>query len=73
MLHAWVEKVRPLYHGIDINTTNIDEKYADAVAANHWSLLRFKHMINLRQAALDEARKTWADYIFVSCYWHEEN
>ena len=67
MLHTWVENVRPLYHGIDINTTNIDDKYVDADSANHWSTMRFKRLIDLRQAALDEARKLWADYIFVSC------
>jgi collagen beta-1,O-galactosyltransferase len=67
VLHTWVENVRPLYHGIDINTTNIDDKYVDADSANHWSTMRFKRLIDLRQAALDEARKLWADYIFVSC------
>ena len=66
VLHTWVDKVRFLYHGIDINTTNIKDAYEDAGAANHWSPMRFKRLIDLRQKALDEARRLWADYIFVS-------
>ena len=66
MLHAWVDKVRLLYHGIDINTTNIKEAYEDAEGPNHWSTMRFKRLVDLRQEALDEARRLWADYIFVS-------
>lgn len=67
ILQTWVQNVRDLYHGIDIDTTNIEEKYSDAEGANHWSEMRFKRLIELRQAALDEARRVWADYIFVSC------
>ncbi|XP_028394615.1 procollagen galactosyltransferase 1-like [Dendronephthya gigantea] len=64
ILQTWVQNVRDLYHGIDIDTTNIEEKYSDAEGVNHWSEMRFKHLIKLRQEALDEARRHWADYIF---------
>lgn len=66
LLHTWVKNVRFLYHGIDINTTNINDSYSDSVTVNHWSPLRFKRLIHLRQTALEEARRLWADYIFVS-------
>ncbi|XP_046845706.1 procollagen galactosyltransferase 1-like [Xenia sp. Carnegie-2017] len=68
LLHMWVKNVRFLYHGIDINTTNINDSYSDSVTVNHWSPLRFKRLIHLRQTALEEARRLWADYIlFLDC------
>ena len=66
VLHAWAVNVKPLYHGIDIVTKNIAQRYSDASGPNHWSADRLKHIIKLREAALVEAGRRWADFIFVS-------
>ena len=61
--------MRHLYHGVDIDTTNIEEDYSDQEGPNHWTPSRFKQIVALRQQALDEARRRWADYIFVSGFY----
>ncbi|TSK18109.1 Procollagen galactosyltransferase 1 [Bagarius yarrelli] len=43
-------------------------EYEDAYGPKHWTELRYEHVMKLRQAALDTARRMWADYfLLVDC------
>ncbi|VUZ49167.1 unnamed protein product [Hymenolepis diminuta] len=61
ILETWVNQVRDLYHGIDLN---MDETNAHPVSPN-WSDEHHKHLISLRQAALDRAYEINADFHFI--------
>lgn len=65
ILRAWLAGVSEKYHTVN---TYIDEKsygFKDEESSTDWSLLRFTHVINLREKALNYARKIWADFIWV--------
>ncbi|XP_033732543.1 procollagen galactosyltransferase 1-like isoform X2 [Pecten maximus] len=64
MLKQWLAVVEDEYHSVDVNY-EYDEEYADERGPCDWSDDRFTNVIKLRQAALDNARKIWADYVFM--------
>ena len=66
MLKEWAKKVKPLYHRVLINVTEQPESYDGAEGPLHWTDERYGHIMELRQKALDAARKQWADFLFVS-------
>ena len=49
---------------------NVDPNYSPQGGLFEWTDERYVHIIVLRQKALDHARKTWADYLFVSHIAH---
>lgn len=68
ILQEWGQNVKGLYHRVLVNVTSTPTKYEDASSPGEWSDSRYRQMINLRQRALDVARKQWADYLFfVDC------
>ncbi|XP_077986658.1 procollagen galactosyltransferase 2-like [Glandiceps talaboti] len=68
ILNEWKNNVQHLYHRIDFHYSEEPQSYSDEKGPSHWPRERFEHLINLKQKALDEARKQWADYIFfVDC------
>ncbi|XP_052823543.1 procollagen galactosyltransferase 1 [Octopus bimaculoides] len=65
ILKEWASYAKKLYHSIDLK---IDEKsfgYADEESPCHWVRERFIHVMNLRQKALEKAKRVWADYLFL--------
>nr|CDS30408.1 procollagen galactosyltransferase 2 [Hymenolepis microstoma] len=60
ILETWVNQVQNLYHGINLN---MDETNIHQVSPN-WSDDHHKHLIGLRQAALDKAYEINADFLF---------
>jgi len=68
ILQEWSQNVKHLYHRVLLNVSNTPSHYDDAGGPGVWSESRYRHMMYLRQRALDSARKQWADYIFfVDC------
>ncbi|XP_053355261.1 procollagen galactosyltransferase 2 [Clarias gariepinus] len=64
MLQEWVSGVERLYHSVRFQTTEHSKSsYADELGPKHWTDSRFRHVMQLRQAALRSARAQWADYI----------
>ena len=65
VVEEWVNHVRSLYHQVDFTNTS---KYDidDASTPYEWSDKRYYNIIYLRQYALYEARRVWADYLMVS-------
>ncbi|XP_071948001.1 procollagen galactosyltransferase 2-like isoform X2 [Antedon mediterranea] len=64
MLKEWVSRAQHLYHVVDYKYDDSVSKYQDEAGPFDWPEERFTHIINLRQAALEEARRQWAQYMF---------
>lgn len=64
ILKTWITSVSNKYHDINAETC-CKGKFPDETGPGHWTKERFDHIIDLRESALDYARRTWADYVLV--------
>lgn len=65
ILNEWASNARDVYSAVTVEES-ADPEYSPDGGLYEWTDERYIHIIALRQKALDHARKTWADYIFVS-------
>ncbi|XP_018327250.1 glycosyltransferase 25 family member [Agrilus planipennis] len=65
ILNKWVKFEKSQYHMVDFQYDIDEAGFSDEINVNHWSNTRYYHVMNLRQTALDVARKVWADYIWM--------
>ncbi|XP_049818713.1 glycosyltransferase 25 family member [Aethina tumida] len=63
ILKVWVESVRKRYHSIHTEFDENETYFPDERGPAHWTKERFTHVINLKEAALNFARRKWADYL----------
>lgn len=68
MLLRWYQIVRKQYHRVLLNHVEEPFEYDDASGPNAWTHKRYRKILELRQNALNEARKQWADYVLVRLY-----
>jgi glycosyltransferase involved in cell wall biosynthesis len=67
ILETWLAKVRSSYHSIHYQHDNESEKMRKSETNfTHWTHERFLDIIRMKEEALEEARKSWADFVFVS-------
>ncbi|XP_057652350.1 glycosyltransferase 25 family member [Diorhabda carinulata] len=64
ILRQWIFSVKNKYHSIDTEFIEGLTQYSNEYGPAHWTSERFQHIINLRESALNFARKIWADYLF---------
>ncbi|XP_033643048.1 procollagen galactosyltransferase 1-like [Asterias rubens] len=64
VLLDWVNKTKSLYHNVHIEVNEEPQAYDWESGPIDWPEERFLHLIQLRQTALQEARRQWADYLF---------
>eukprot|EP00111_Clytia_hemisphaerica_P009761 TCONS_00028618-protein len=64
VLKTWKENVEKGYHNIILRHEAQPKNYSNAKGPNQWTSERYHNLLKLKQNALDEARKQWADYIF---------
>ncbi|CAG7838617.1 unnamed protein product [Allacma fusca] len=68
ILKAWASDVesRREYHSVSVETIDSPpyRQPDQTVSAVQWTSKRFRHVIRLKEAALQIARKIWADYIW---------
>jgi collagen beta-1,O-galactosyltransferase len=55
-----------MYHSLNVHLNASSTGFEDERSIADWSSRRFAHVIDLREQALDYARKIWADFILVS-------
>lgn len=55
-----------MYHKVILNHQQEPTTYEGAKGPNQWTTDRYQNLLRLKQNALVEARRQWADYIFVS-------
>ncbi|XP_078686961.1 procollagen galactosyltransferase 1-A-like isoform X1 [Branchiostoma floridae x Branchiostoma belcheri] len=63
VIQEWLDAVGHLYHHVDYYHQDSPNYFPDEEGANHWSETRLRHVIKLRQQALEYARKRWADFM----------
>lgn len=63
---TWLKRVEKLYHNVDFAFDETEKTFNLSTNNVDWSIDRFSHIISLREEAIEFARKSWADFIFVS-------
>lgn len=65
IMNKWIASVEKSYHHIYHELTSSPSETDDKIPTN-WTQERFKHIINLREEALDKGRELWADFVWVN-------
>ncbi|XP_054709347.1 glycosyltransferase 25 family member-like [Uloborus diversus] len=65
VIKTWLDYHRKEYHSVDSILDDSPEEFADGKGVFEWSPMHFKHIIHLKENAMQAARNMWADYIMV--------
>lgn len=70
ILEIWLSRTRSLYHSVHYQYDESEKMRKGESNLTHWPEERFLDVIRMKEEALDNARKSWADFAFVSvqCY-----
>ncbi|KAM4635771.1 procollagen galactosyltransferase 2 [Polymixia lowei] len=63
MLREWLTVMQKFYHYVEWRPMEQPTSYAGELGPKHWPNTRYEYVMKLKQAALNFARKRWADYI----------
>ncbi|KAL7741179.1 hypothetical protein ACLKA6_018203 [Drosophila palustris] len=64
LLQQWLRRSGNLYHSINYDFDHETQRYQNETSVYDWPVSRFKHVIALKEEALQYARDIWADFIF---------
>ncbi|XP_071636841.1 glycosyltransferase 25 family member isoform X1 [Temnothorax longispinosus] len=65
ILNKWISTRSEMYHSLNVDLNASSTGFEDEKSIANWSPRRFAHVIDLREQALDYARKIWADFIWM--------
>uniref|UniRef100_A0A3B4T3J2 Cerebral endothelial cell adhesion molecule n=1 Tax=Seriola dumerili TaxID=41447 RepID=A0A3B4T3J2_SERDU len=63
ILKEWLTVMQKFYHYVEWRPMEQPTSYAGELGPKHWPNSRYEYVMKLKQAALNFARKRWADYI----------
>ncbi|XP_005992172.1 procollagen galactosyltransferase 1 isoform X1 [Latimeria chalumnae] len=63
ILREWLTAMQKYYHSIEWRPLEEPKSYPGELGPKHWTNGRYEYLMKLKQAALNFARKQWADYI----------
>uniref|UniRef100_A0A8C7ZG05 Cerebral endothelial cell adhesion molecule n=1 Tax=Oryzias sinensis TaxID=183150 RepID=A0A8C7ZG05_9TELE len=63
ILREWLTVMQKYYHYVEWRPMDQPASYAGELGPKHWPNSRYEYVMKLKQAALNFARKRWADYI----------
>ncbi|XP_068608749.1 procollagen galactosyltransferase 2 [Brachionichthys hirsutus] len=63
VLKEWLAVMQKVYHYVEWRPMEQPTSYAGEMGPKHWPNSRYEYVMKLKQAALNFARKRWADYI----------
>uniref|UniRef100_A0AAR2IUD2 Glycosyl transferase family 25 domain-containing protein n=1 Tax=Pygocentrus nattereri TaxID=42514 RepID=A0AAR2IUD2_PYGNA len=66
VLREWLTVMQQYYHYVEWRPMDKPTSYAGELGPKHWSNGRYEYIMKLKQAALNFAKKRWADYILYS-------
>lgn len=66
ILEAWLNRARNLYHSVHYQFNDSKKLRKGETNLTHWPEERFLELIRMKEEALTAARRSWADYVFVS-------
>ncbi|XP_017007007.2 glycosyltransferase 25 family member [Drosophila takahashii] len=64
LLRQWLEHSGELYHSVSYVFEPEEQSYANESSPYEWPASRFKHLIALKEEALQYGRDIWADFVF---------
>lgn len=67
VIQTWLSEHQDYYHSVDFQHEDLPETFSDGPGVFEWSASHFRHIMNLKETALNAARKMWADYVLVNC------
>jgi len=69
ILNKWIPSVEKKYHNVHQELLpSVMRDQAAPVPVSKWTPERFRHIINLKEEALEKGREMWADYVwFLDC------
>ncbi|XP_015608067.1 glycosyltransferase 25 family member [Cephus cinctus] len=65
ILKTWLETQNERYHSVDLILDEESHGLSDEKGLADWTPSRFSHVIQLREQAVNHARKIWADFLFM--------
>lgn len=68
ILEVWLRRTRNLYHSIHYHSDDSEKLRKGETNLTHWPEERFLELIRMKEEALEYARSSWADYVFVSSH-----
>ncbi|KAG7249076.1 hypothetical protein CRUP_006322, partial [Coryphaenoides rupestris] len=63
ILREWLTTMQKHYHYVEWRPMEQPVSYVGELGPKHWPNTRYEYVMKLKQAALNFARKRWADYI----------
>ena len=68
ILEVWLKRARNLYHAVHYQFDDSEKLRKGETNLTHWPDERFLELIRMKEESFDVARRSWADYVFVSFY-----
>uniref|UniRef100_A0A672L8F8 Cerebral endothelial cell adhesion molecule n=1 Tax=Sinocyclocheilus grahami TaxID=75366 RepID=A0A672L8F8_SINGR len=66
ILREWLTVMQTQYHYVEWRPLEKPTSYVGELGPKHWANGRYEYVMKLKQAALNFAKKRWADYILYS-------
>ncbi|XP_023687650.1 procollagen galactosyltransferase 2 [Paramormyrops kingsleyae] len=66
ILREWLTVMQKTYHYVEWRPMEQPTSYPGEMGPKHWTNGRYEYVMKLKQAALNFARRRWADYILYS-------
>ncbi|XP_041090254.1 procollagen galactosyltransferase 2 isoform X1 [Polyodon spathula] len=63
ILREWLTVMQIYYHNVEWRPMDQPTSYPGEMGPKHWTNSRYEYLMKLKQAALNYAKKQWADYI----------
>ncbi|XP_066569206.1 probable inactive glycosyltransferase 25 family member 3 [Amia ocellicauda] len=63
ILREWLTVMQKYYHKVEWRPMEMPTSYPGELGPKHWPNGRFEYVMKLKQAALNFAKRQWADYI----------
>jgi Glycosyl transferase family 2 len=65
ILEVWLKRVQYMYHSVHYQFDDSKKLRKGESNMTHWPEERFNDLIQMKEEALNHARNSWADFIFV--------
>ncbi|XP_014225568.1 glycosyltransferase 25 family member [Trichogramma pretiosum] len=65
VLNTWIDEQGSSYHSINVTLDKKSKGFKNEEGIADWDSSRFEHIILLRERILDQARRMWADFVFM--------
>jgi hypothetical protein len=66
ILEVWLSRAKNLYHSVHYQYDESEKMREGESNLTHWPEERFLDVIRMKEEALDHARNSWAEFVFVS-------